>query len=261
MNNIFSGRHILITGGSKGIGLATGTLFARKGANISLLARSKEPLEEAEQEIRTAVENVSVLTLSADVTDPDALSDAFQKARDQNGPLYTLVNNAGRVETNAFEDTSLEQWNRILSINLTGMFNCIREAIPNMKDRETGRIINNASTSALKGYPYVSAYTAAKHGVLGLTRSLAREWAGSGITINAVCPGYTDTDLIDESVRDVAASTGADPKAIRNQFQNTNPLGRFIEPEEVASAIVFLAHPDQSGINGEHIVIDGGETA
>src|SRR5690606_21576800 len=184
---------------------------------------------------------------------------AFDEARAARGPIAIVINNAGQAESAPFAKTSLALWQRMLSVNLTGSFLCAQAALPGMLDAGWGRIVNIASTAGQRGYAYVSAYTAAKHGVIGLTRSLALEVARKGVTVNAVCPGYTDTALLHESIANVVAKTGRSAEAARDGFAAGNPQQRIVHPDEVADAVLWLCGEGASAITGQSISVSGGE--
>jgi NAD(P)-dependent dehydrogenase (short-subunit alcohol dehydrogenase family) len=252
-----SGRHAIVTGGGRGIGAAIARELSRRGAFVSLIGRDATRLEtmRAELESRTGAR---ALAVAADVTDAGAVARAIARAMDALGPAYALVNNAGAAESAAFLDTDDALWRRMLDANLMGAVFCCRAVLPAMLARREGRIVNIASTAGLTGYRFVSAYAAAKHALVGLTRALALETARDGITVNAVCPGYTDTDLLAESVRRAAERTGKPEAEIRSVFAASNPQGRLIKPEEVASAVAWLCDPRQAAVTGSPIVVDGG---
>jgi NAD(P)-dependent dehydrogenase (short-subunit alcohol dehydrogenase family) len=196
--------------------------------------------------------------VDVDVTDEAAVRGAFRRARDQMGEVDILISNVGGVETGRFVELALSDWQRMIDVNLTSAFLCCREVVAAMIERGAGRVVTMASTAGLQGYPYVSAYTAAKHGVVGLTRALAAETSGKGVTVNAVCPGYADTDLLAESARKVARRTGQTVEAIRAKFAASNRSGRLVDPSEVAAKVVWLCLPEQSAVTGQAFVIDGG---
>lgn len=247
-------RHALVTGAARGIGAAIARALAADGATLTLLGRDRQRLQELADTLpgRHGV-------VVADVTDPQQVSEAFAQARAERGELQILVNNAGQAGSAPFVRTSIELWQQMLAVNLTGTFLCSQAALPQMLSGGGGRIVNIASTAAQKGYAYVSAYAAAKHGVLGLTRSLAREVARQGITVNAVCPGYTDTDILKESVANVVARTGRTEQEAMVQFVTGNPQKRVVQPEEVADAVRWLCSDGASAMTGQAISVSGGE--
>jgi 3-hydroxybutyrate dehydrogenase len=240
--------HAVVTGGGSGIGAAVAKRLLADGARVTLMGRSLERLQ-AQQAVLG-----DVVIQACDVADEDSVTDAFAAV----GDVDVLVNNAGQVETAPLARTSLELWQRLLNVNLTGTFLCSRAVLPGMVARGQGRIVNVASTAALKGYAYVAAYCAAKHGVLGLTRALAVEVAARGVTVNAVCPGYTETDIVAAAVENIVAKTGRTPEQARAELAKANPQGRLIQPEEVAAAVAWIVA--SSAINGQAIAVCGGET-
>lgn len=197
--------------------------------------------------------------VSADVADPDAIAAAFARARDGFGRIDTLVNGAGQSGSATALGTDAALWQRMLTVNLTGTWVCTQQALAGMLEAGWGRIVNVAGTAALRGYPYASAYCAAKHGVLGLTRSLALELASTGVTVNAVCPGGTDTELLANSAADIARKTGCTEEEARALFTAGNPQRRLLQPEEVADAVLWLCQPASKSITGQAISISGGE--
>lgn len=256
MERGIKGLHAVVTGGGSGIGAAIARDLATAGARVTLMGRNLERLQLQALALTGLGGFGKVDYCQVDVADEASVKHAF----DMSGDVDILVNNAGAVETAPLAKTSLELWQRMLQGNLTGTFLCSREVVDGMAKRGFGRIVNVASTAALTGYAYVAAYCAAKHGVLGLTRSMAREYAKKGVTINAVCPGYTDTEIIERSVETIVAKTGRTPAEAKAQFSAANPQGRLVQPLEVAAAVAWLARRDSAAVTGQALGISGGET-
>jgi NAD(P)-dependent dehydrogenase (short-subunit alcohol dehydrogenase family) len=249
------GKHALVTGGGSGIGLATVAALVAAGWRVTLAGRNKAKLLAA-----LAATNASQIVV-VDVTDAEAVQSAVRWAANENGPIRLLVNNAGGVASASFEKTSLAAWRETLDVNLMGTVHGIRAVLPDMKAAGGGRIVNIASTAALTGYRYVSAYVAAKHAVVGLTKALALELAKTGITVNAVCPGYTDTDIIASAVATIAKSGGRSAAEALATFTAANPQGRLVTPEEVAAAVLWLASDAAAAVNGIALPVAGGEVS
>jgi NAD(P)-dependent dehydrogenase (short-subunit alcohol dehydrogenase family) len=247
------GRHAVVTGGGRGIGAAVATALAAEGARLTLLGRD-------EARLKDTLETLPIgQAVRCDVTDEAGVDAAFAAARRAFGPVAILVNNAGAAESAPFVRTSLELLRRMLDVNLVGTFLCSRAALPDMIEAGSGRIVNVASVAGLKGAAYVSAYCAAKHGVIGLTRALALETATKGITVNAVCPSYTDTDMARAAVANIVAKTGRSAAVAEMELVRKNPQGRLLRPEEVAATVLWLCAPDSEAITGQAIAIAGGE--
>ena len=252
------GLHAVVTGGGSGIGAAIAQALIADGARLTLMGRRLDRLQ-AQRDRLSVDGGPSVELQTCDVADEASVRQAFAAAVRAAGPVDLLVNNAGQVETAPFAKTSLETWRRLLDVNLTGSFLCSREVLPAMTERRFGRIVNVASTAALKGYAYVAAYCAAKHGVLGLTRALALETARKGVTVNAVCPGYTETDIVAGAIDTIVAKTGRTPEQARAELAAVNPQGRLVGPAEVAASVAWLARRDSGSITGQAIAVAGGE--
>lgn len=243
---MLEGARAFVTGGSRGIGAAIATALAEAGAEVAIGSRGG-----------TGASISGTRSLVLDVTDIDSVAEAFREV----GPIDILVNGAGQVRSAPFARHSDELWQDMLAVNLTGAFNCIRAALPSMLERGRGRVINIASTGALKGYPYVVGYVAAKHGLLGMTRALAAEYAKSGVTFNAICPGYTRTDLFETSVAEIVGSTGRTREQVEERLTANNPQGRLIEPSEIAEAVLWLASPGAQSVTGQSVALAGGEVS
>lgn len=250
--NSLAGKHVVVTGGGRGIGAAIAARLAAMGAGLTLMGRDETVLAATAEPLRAA-------TRTVDVTDAASVEAAFAAAVEDRGAIDILVNNAGAAESAPFHRTDLDLWRAMLDVNLTGVYLCTRQALPGMIEAGDGRVINIASSAGLVGYGYVTAYCAAKHGVIGLTRALAQETAKKGVTVNAVCPGYTETDMVERSVANIVEKTGGSEDEARAQLAIHNPQGRLIQPTEVADAVAWLALPGSASITGQSIVVAGGE--
>ncbi len=246
-----SGRHALITGGGRGIGAAVADALAGLGADLTLVGRDAAVLEAK----AAGIPGVSVTAIVGDVNDEESMAAAFERA----GPVSILINNAGIAESAPFARIDDGHWERTIATNLTGTFRCTRIAYPAMAKAGWGRIVNIASTAGLKGYAYTVAYCASKHGVVGLTRALAMEAARTGVTVNAVCPSFTDTDMATRAIANIVAKTGRGEDEALKELASINPQGRLVLPEEVAETVAWLCLPSSAAITGQAIAIAGGE--
>jgi 3-hydroxybutyrate dehydrogenase len=248
------GRHALITGGGTGIGASAATHLHAAGAKISVTGRRLEPLQETAR-------RVNGYAVSCDVTNPDQIASAFGEARAVNGPIELLVVNAGIAESAPFHKMTRDSWDRIIATNLTAAFTCAQAAIGDLLKSDNGRLVFVASVASLRGVPYAAHYAASKHGLLGLTRSLAAEYAKTNLTVNAVCPGYVDTPMTDQSIARVSEITGRSEEQSRSAITNMNASGRLVDPDGIATMILTLCLPQSRDITGAAITIDGGTSA
>jgi NAD(P)-dependent dehydrogenase (short-subunit alcohol dehydrogenase family) len=256
-NGSLQGRHALVTGGGRGIGASIVRSLVSRGARVSMLGRTAATLEALDAELKSS--GAQTFCTTADVSKRESVDAAFAAARTLFGPIEILVNNAGQAVSAPITKRDDALWDRLLAINLSGTYFSMQAALPDMLQGGFGRIINIASTAGLTGYPYVAAYCAAKHGVIGLTRAVAREVAMRNITVNAVCPGYTDTDLVREAAAKIAAVTGRKLEDALQAMTKSNPQGRLIQPDEVANAVAWLCMPGSESVTGQSIVVAGGE--
>jgi len=254
MGKQLDGRHALITGGGSGIGAAAAAHLGAAGASLSLLGRRIEPLKAVTKQLGGAA-------IQCDVTDPARIGVAFDEARAANGPIDVLVVNAGIAESAPFHKMSRDSWQRVIATNLTAAFDCAQAAIGDLMKSDNGRLVFVASVASLRGVPYAAHYAASKHGLLGLMRSLAAEYAKSNLTVNAVCPGYVDTPMTDQSVARVSEITGRSEGDARGIITNMNASGRLVDPQAIGNVIAMLCLPLSRDINGAAITLDGGTSA
>lgn len=245
------GRRAVITGGGTGIGLACARDLAAQGAEVILMARNLERLEQAASEISGA------RAVQVDVTDDASVEQAFEAAR-TGGAIDILINNAGIAAASAFHKTTMEEWRRIQAVNVEGLVRCSLAVVDDMRKSDYARIVNIASIAGLRGGAYISPYVASKHAVVGLTKSLSLEYAHTQLTVNAICPGYVDTAIVDNSVANIMAKTGRSREDALAELTKNNPQGRLIAPEEVAEAVTWLCSPLSASVSGQAIMISGG---
>jgi len=248
-----AGHHAVVTGGGRGIGRACAAALTRAGAAVTVIGRTEAALQDA---VKAGDAQGYV---AADMTDPAAVVVSFSKAAKERGPIGLLVANAGAAESAPFSRTGPDLFRRLFEINTLGVVHAAQAVLGDMVARGFGRIVAVASVAGLKGYSYVTAYCAAKHATVGLVRALAAETAKTGVTVNAVCPGYTDTDLTDESLDRIVRTTGLSREDALQALLKTSPLGRLITPQEVAAAVVFLCSPEAAAVTGAALPVAGGE--
>ena len=252
-----AGRHAIVTGGSRGIGAAVAESLAREGAALTLMGRDVAALTARAAEL-TLRHAVRALPIACDVADAGAVTRAFEAARAELGDAHILVANAGESTSARIADTTQATWDRMLAVNLTGTFRCVQQVLPSMRAARDGRIVLVASTAALKGYPRTAAYAASKAGLLGLARALAAETARDGVTVNAVCPGYTETDMARSAIDNLVAA-GRTPEEARRTLERLNPRGTLVQPAEVAATVAWLCSPAAGAITGQSIAVAAGE--
>jgi NAD(P)-dependent dehydrogenase (short-subunit alcohol dehydrogenase family) len=249
------GVHAFVTGGGRGIGAAIAMALAKEGAAVTIAGRDEAAIAAQADAIREAGGRAG--TVQLDVASEASVEAAFDRAVGDSGDVGILVNNAGVAPSGTVAGMSVDTWERTLAVNLTGAFLCSRRVLPAMLEAGRGRIVSIASTAGLRGVPHVSAYSASKHGLIGFTRSLALEVAKRGITVNTVCPGYTDTDMTERAARAVMEGTGRTREEAEQRIARVSPLGRLLRPDEVAAAVVWLCSDDAGGITGQSLVIGG----
>ncbi|HEX7880072.1 MAG TPA: SDR family NAD(P)-dependent oxidoreductase [Candidatus Eisenbacteria bacterium] len=261
-----AGRPAIVTGAGRGIGLAIATELAALGASVALLGRTEEKLREAAGQLTDAFDGTHTtahgqhaIAIACDVTDDASVAAACAEAARRLGDIYLLVNNAGTAPAAGILEITREEWDTAFDVNVTGAWRCVRCVVPGMITRGEGRIIQVASTAGLKGYAGVSAYVAAKHALVGFTRALALELGPKGITVNAVCPGYTNTDIARQAIDNLVSARGLTPDEARAKLTRHNPSGRLVEPHEVASVVGWLSLPESGSITGQAIAVAGGE--
>lgn len=247
------GQHILVTGAGRGIGAGIAAALTKAGARVTGLGRTEQHLE------ALVARGDAEGFVTADVTSPEAVKAACENAVRARGPIEGLVANAGGAESAPFRRSDAALFRRMIDLNLMGVVNAAHAVLPGMMERRSGRIVAVASTAGLRGYSYVSAYVASKHAVIGLVRSLALETATSGITVNAVCPGFAETDMTEESIARIMEKTGRTRDDARAELAKHNPQGRLITPQEVGDAVVWLCGSGASSITGQAIAVAGGE--
>lgn len=247
------GRHIVVTGGGTGVGATIAETMAHAGAKVTVMGRTEAPLQQV------AKQHKFIGWITCDVTDPERVAAAFRQARGLNGPVSVVVANAGAAESVPFARMTPAQMQAMLSVNLVGVANVWQAALPDMKAGGWGRMIAVASTAGLKGYPYVSAYCAAKHGVIGLTRALSLELASTGVTVNAICPGFIETPMLDRSIANIVEKTGMSQDKARASLTAGNPQKRFIQTDEVAGSALWLCSDAARSVNGHTLTLSGGE--
>lgn len=252
------GSHTIVTGGGHGLGATIAATLARMGATVTVMGRDMTQLADTAGRIASRFDT-TVRPIVCDVSDPESIAVAFASATDTLGPVGVLVNNAGQARSAPFSETSLELWQRTLDVNLTGPFLCTQQVLPSMIAAASGRIVNIASTAALRGYTTLAAYCASKHGLLGMTRSLAAEVAQHGITVNAVCPGYTEGGMSEQAIHAIMALTKVSADEALAKLVRRTPRKRLTTQDEVAATVAWLCSPGATAITGQAITVAGGE--
>jgi NAD(P)-dependent dehydrogenase (short-subunit alcohol dehydrogenase family) len=247
------GQHAVVTGGGTGIGAAIARALAAEGAKLTLVGRRRDKLEEV------GCGDFDALVAPADVTDREQVHHAFALARQAQGPITILVNNAGAAISGPFAKVTPEQWDQAMAVNLGALLHCCQEALPDLLEAGAGRIVTIASSAGLRGYAYCAPYVAAKHGAVGLMRALAEELKGTSITVNAICPGFTDTDIVADAAARISDRSGRSEAEARGELAKLNAGGRLLAPEEVAAAVLQLCLPESGSISGQAIELTGEE--
>lgn len=253
---ILEGKTVVITGGGRGIGAAVARALSAEGASVVVSARSLAEIQAVASDL--GGEERGAWAVACDVTDPSQVRALEAQAIGHLGHVDILVNNAGIADSAPLKNTTLETWNRLMAVNATGTFLCTQVFLPAMIDRGWGRVVNVVSIAGKIGGAYMAAYSASKHAALGFTRSIAAEVAATGVTVNAVCPGFVNTPMTDESVARIVDKTGSDAQRARQQLEKMSPQKRLLEPEEVAYQVLALCDPRAQGVNGQGVVLDGG---
>lgn len=251
-----AGLHAVVTGASRGIGAVIAASLVAEGVRVSLFGRDRAALGRVAQELGG---NERARAVTIDVTESESVEKAFQDARSHFGPVQLLVNNAGQAASAKFTDTDEKLWNELFAVNLHGTYLCCRQAVPDMLSAGFGRIVNVASVAGLRGAAYISAYVSSKHAVIGLTRALALEYASRNLTVNAVCPGFVDTDIVKSAIANIVSKTGRSEAEALAALVASNPQRRLIEPREVADTVMWLCRPGSESMTGQSIALAGGE--